>query len=187
MKCKCLWTVLLCFFCCSCNFFQAKNIKDCTFSLNSISNVSVNNISFEGKRTLADFSQSELLSIYSGLKSDVPISFLAQLKIDNPNNQKAELSALEWILLIRDIEVATGVLDQKVKIDANETKVIPINVETNTSVLRKLSPQEIKTIVMNLSTSRGLPKNSTLKVKPAIKIGKKMLKTPNYFTIDVSN
>ncbi|MBO7125187.1 MAG: LEA type 2 family protein [Bacteroidales bacterium] len=185
MRLKTLCVVLLSVLVTSCNIRHAKNIKDCEFSLNSVSNVSVNNVALDSKNILKNLPLlTQIMS--AGMTSEIPISFLAELKIDNPNDEKAELSALEWILLIRDIEVATGVVDQKVKIDAKQTTFVTIPVETNTGALAKLSPQEIKTIVTNLSNSRGLPRNSVLKVKPAMKIGKKMLKTPNYFTIDVS-
>ncbi len=185
MKVKTLCVVLLSILVTSCNIRHAKNIKDCEFSLNSVSNVSVNNVALDSKNILKSLTLlTQIMSV--GKTSEIPISFLAELKIDNPNNEKAELSALEWILLIRDIEVATGVVDQKVKIGANQTTLVTIPVETNTNVLKKLSPQEINTLVTNLSNSRGLPRNSVLKVNPDIKIGKKMLKTPNYFNIDVS-
>lgn len=171
----------------SCNFNQAKNIKDCTFSLNSISEIWVNNISFDGKQSLMDFSPAEVASISKGLMTDMPIIFTANVKIDNPNKQKAELSALEWVLLIKDVEVANGIVDEKVKIGANQSVTIPLDVQTNTSILKKFSMNEIKSIIFNISSSKGFPQNTTLKVKPAIKIGSKLIKAPNYFSIDVSN
>ena len=44
MKVKTLCVVLLSILVTSCNIRHAKNIKDCELSLNSFSNVSVNNV-----------------------------------------------------------------------------------------------------------------------------------------------
>lgn len=169
----------------SCSFKQVKNIQDCQFSFQSISELKANNVSLDGKQSLKDLKPTEVALISKGLMSEMPITFTAHVKIDNPNKQDAELSALEWILLIRDIEVATGVVDEKVKIGAHQSVVLPLDVETNTKILKQFSLSEIKQIIFNISNSNGLPQNSTLKVKPAIVVGKTMIKSPTYFTIDL--
>ena len=46
---------------------------------------------------------------------------------------------------------------------------------------------EVKNIIFAISSSKGLPPNSTLKVKPAIVVGKKMIKAPTYITIDLDS
>ncbi len=169
----------------SCSLKQAKNIQDCKFSFQSISELKANDVSLDGRQSLKDLSPVEVAMISKGLMTDMPITFTAHVKIDNPNNQSAELSALEWILLIRDVEVATGVVDEKVKIDAYKNIVLPLEVETNTNVLKQFSLSEIKQIIFNIANSKGLPQNSTLKVKPAFVVGKTMIKAPAYFTIDL--
>lgn len=169
----------------SCSLKQARNIQDCKFSFQSISELKANDVSLDGRQSLKELSPVEVAMISKGLMSEMPITFTAHVKIDNPNNQSAELSALEWILLIRDVEVATGVVDEKVKIDAHKNIVLPLEVETNTSVLKKFSLSEIKQIIFNIANSKGLPQNSTLKVKPAFVVGKTMIKAPAYFTIDL--
>lgn len=171
----------------SCNYSSVKNIKDCSFALHSISGLMFDNVSMDGKRTLKDLSPADFTTISRGLMTETPISFTAHVSISNPNNQKAELSALEWILLIKDIEVANGVVNKKIKIGPNQQITVPINVETNTGILKKFSLTEIKNIIFSISNSKGLPQNSTLKIKPALKIGNKLLKAPTYFNIDVSN
>ena len=181
---KILLGFAVCIFCISCNFNNAKNIKDCKFTFKSISELMVDNVSMDGKRSLKDLSPADFTTISRGLMNEMPISFTAHVNIDNPNNQKAELSALEWILLIKDVEVANGVLDEKVKIAPNESVTIPIEVETNTRILKNFSLTEVKNIIFAISSSKGLPPNSTLKVKPAIVVGKKMIKAPTYITID---
>lgn len=162
------------------------NIKDCQFSFQSVSKLMVNDISFDGKTSLKDFTPADVAVISKGLMSEMPITFTANVKIDNPNNQKAELSALEWILLVKDVEVANGVLDKKVKIAARESVVVPLDVETNTRILKKFSLTEIKNMIFAISKSNSLPANSVLKVKPAIVVAGKMIKTPTYFTIDLN-
>lgn len=182
-----LFGFAVCIFCASCNFNNAKNIKDCNFTFKSISELMVDNVSMDGKRSLKDLSPADFTTISRGLMNEMPISFIAHVNIDNPNNQKAELSALEWILLIKDVEVANGVLDEKVKIAPNESVTIPIEVETNTRILKKFSLTEVKNIIFAISSSKSLPPNSTLKVKPAIVVGKKMIKAPTYITIDLDS
>ncbi len=171
----------------ACSLEQAKNIKDCTFAFNSVSDLMVNDISFDGKRSLRDFSTQEVALISQGLMSDMPISFVANILINNPNKQDAELNMLEWTLLIKNVEVANGILDEKVEIGAQNSVSLPIEVQTNSSVLKQFSLTEIKNMIFEISNTNKLPENSSLNVKPVIKIGKKMITVPYAFNIDLSN
>lgn len=171
----------------ACSFNRAKNIQDCTFAFESVSDLVINDISFHGKRSLRDFTPPEVAMISKGLMSEMPLSFDANIQINNPNKQKAELNTLEWTLLIQNIEVANGVLEEKIEIDANQSISVPIEVQTNTKVLKQFSLTEIKNMIFEISRTNRLPENSTLKVKPAIKIGKNLITVPYAFNIDLSN
>lgn len=183
---KIFYILASCLMLSACSFNQAKNIKNCTFAFESISDLMVNDISFDGKRSLRDFSSQEVALISQGLMNDMPISFVSNIQINNPNKQKAELNTLEWTLLIQNVEIANGVLDEKIEIEANQSVSVPIEVETNTNILKQFSLTEIKNIIFEISRTNRLPKNSTLTVKPAIKIGKKMITVPYAFNIDFS-
>ncbi len=169
----------------SCNLNNARNIKDCKFTFNSISNVTINDISLDGKSSFLDFSPNEVVKLSQSLTTGTPITFTTLVNIDNPNDKNVEISALEWILLIKDVEVANGILDQKVKIKAKQNMSIPLNVKTNTAIFSNFSFNEVKSIIFKMSKTNHLPQNSVLKIKPAIKIGSKMIYAPNYFTIDL--
>ena len=181
----CLLASCVVFFSCSLN--QARNIQDCTFAFESISDLMINDIAFDGKRSLRDFTPPEVAIISKGLMSEMPITFDANIQINNPNKQKAELNTLEWTLFIKNIEVANGVLNEEIEIEANESKSFPIEVQTNTNVLKQFSLTEIKNMIFEISNTNKLPENSSLNVKPVIKIGKKMITVPYAFNIDLSN
>lgn len=182
---KSIYIICICLCCNACNINHAKNIQDCKFSFQSISNLRVNNLAFDGKRSLRDFSPADVAIISKGLMNDMPISLTAHVKIDNPNKATAELSALEWILLIKNVEVAKGVVNERTKIKSGESITVNIPVKTNTKVLKQFSLTEIKDIIFNITNENGMPENAQLKVKPAFTIGKALIKAPAFFTVDL--
>ena len=93
--------------------------------------VNVNKLSAEMQKELV-FTKEELAELERAKK--MPITFDANIQINNPNKQKAELNTLEWTLFIKNIEVANGVLNEEIEIEANESKSFPIEVQTNTII-----------------------------------------------------
>lgn len=186
-----LFPIIIALLCCasiSCKSVQqAKNLKDCTYSIASISSISAGNIELEGKRSFKDFNKMEMATLSKMLMAKhLPISFTAHVVVGNPNNQTASLHSLDWILLVRNQEVARGFLPHPISVQANERITVELPVNTDLSrLLSTFSMQELSSMIFNFSSKRAFKDDVKIKIKPAIQVGKKHIKTPNYFTVDI--
>lgn len=166
---------------------QANNFKDCTYSFASIEDLKVGNIDIQGKKSFRDLNMSETTGISQLLMAKkLPISLTANISITNPNSKTASIDVLEWILLIKDKEIAKGIINNKIEVKPNQTINIPIPISTDIgTVLKAFSLSEITHIMFNISDISGIPVEAKLKVKPAIRVGKKEIKSPSFFIINV--
>ena len=180
--------VLLCLASISCKSVkQTKNLKDCTYNVVSVSSISAGNVNIEGKNSFKDFNTNDMASLSKLLMAkQLPISFTANVMVSNPNNQTASLQSLDWILLIKNQEVARGFIPQTIHIKPHENAIVELAVNTDLSkLLSTFSMQELSAMIFNFSSKRAFKDDVKLKIKPAVQVGKMYIKTPNYFTIDI--
>ena len=166
---------------------HTKNLKDCSYNIVGISQLSAGSVEIDGKTSFKDFNANDVAGLSKLLMTkQLPISFTAQIAINNPNNQTAALQSLDWILLIKNQEVARGFLPNTIQINPYEKTIVEIPVNTDLSkLLSTFSMQELSAMLFNFSSKQAFKDDVKLKIKPAIQIGKKYIKTPNYFTIDI--
>jgi len=166
---------------------QAQALRDCNYSFASISDLTVGNVVIQGKQSFRDLSLQETTGISQLLMArKLPISLTAHIAIQNPNNKTAAIDALEWILEVRNKEVAKGSIQQRIEVKSGQTIQIPIPVSTDVgSILKAFSMKEITEVMFNLSDASGIPVEAKLKIKPSIRVGKKQIQAPSYFVIDV--
>lgn len=180
--------ILLCFTSISCKSLRhAKNLKDCSYSVVSISSISAGNIEIEGKNSFKDFNKNDMAGLSKLLMAkQLPISFTANVMVSNPNNQIAALHSLDWILFVKDQEVARGFIPHTITIQPHERITVELPVNTDLSkLLSTFSMQELSAMIFNFSSKKAFKDDVKLKIKPAIQVGKKHIKAPNYFSIDI--
>jgi len=94
------------------------------------------------------------------------------------------MTALDWILLIDDIQMTNGILNQKVNIPANSTKTVPLNLNFDLAkVLSGKSKDAILNFATNLAGTGNKPTRITLKAKPTINIGNVPVQYAGYLSI----
>ena len=108
-----------------------------------------------------------------------------QIEARNPNTADAGLTKIDWILLIDDIEMTRGILDQPVTIPANNgTALIPLQI--NVDLQKALSGKSADAIInfgMNLAGAGEKPTRFTLKMKPSISVNGFPVSYPGYLDI----
>ncbi|MFW5851615.1 MAG: hypothetical protein ACOCWB_05280 [Bacteroidota bacterium] len=166
---------------------ETQTLKNCSYSFLSISNVRVNNVSIDNKQSLRDLQTTETLKISQAIMArKIPVDLTAHISVHNPNLRTATLHKINWKLLLKDKEVADGVVIESYSIKPNETIEIPIAISSDIgSVLKIFSVKELMNMLFNLS-SASIPEEAQLKIKPSIAIGRKTIQSPAYFTVNIS-
>src|SRR5690606_22640475 len=96
------------------------------------------------------------------------------------------INHFDYIVLINKQEIFNGSVNQNVNIGANQTTIVPV--QLNTNVYHFLTENKIMTDIgdfisgaTNGNEKKGLV---TLKIRPSIKVGNQFKKFPTYITID---
>lgn len=166
---------------------QAKNLTDCNYAFVSITNFKVGETAMGGKQSFRDFNAQETSQISQLLMArKMPITLTANISIHNPNNKTAALDALDWIFEVKDKEVAKGAIKERIEVQAGQSVMVPISVNTDIgNVLKAFTIKEITELMFSITDKKGIPIEGKLKIKPSVKIGKKYIKAPNYFSVKV--
>ena len=120
-------------------------------------------------------------------RRNIPLSAKVNLTINNPTSRTAAINQFEYIVLIKGQELANGFINQRVSIEPGGTTTVPVRVNSN--IYSFLSNG--KTMEEVIDFLRGGESGATekkgmvsIRIKPTIEIGNKLVKYPGYITID---
>lgn len=122
------------------------------------------------------------------LKKEVPFEGRLNLQIKNPSSQLAAINQFEYKVLIKDHELASGLIDRTVRVQPNGgLTTVPIHINSNIYTL--FADSKTQKDVADFFNGLGDDNNDTksiltIKIKPTIGIGNKQIKYPGYITID---
>ncbi|WP_026897361.1 NDR1/HIN1-like protein [Daejeonella oryzae] len=190
---KFLYFLFISFLFASCNLNnQAKQVnalEKCTYEITSADSVYVagKNVSKLIQNNSIDINNMPELAI-AYMRQNIPFKAKLNLQIKNPTQNKASINQFEYIVLLKDQELARGTVDQKVSVEPGETTRVPVNVKGN--IYQILSNgKTMKDIVEFLKGTKavGGPEKKgivTLKIKPTIEVGNKLVAYPGFITIN---
>ena len=167
---------------------QIKALENCKYEITSADSLIVagTDVSKLINSRNIDISRVPGLAI-AFLRKDIPFAGRLNLQIKNPSSDLAAINQFEYKVLIKDQEIATGFVDQRVSIAPGGTTTVPMRVNAN--IYQFLSNgKTMKEIVdfIQGGNSAGTEKKGvvTLKIKPTIDFAGKLIKYPGYITID---
>jgi hypothetical protein len=166
---------------------QMANLTKCEFRLNSVDQLRLAGVNIQQVRQLSDLNFMDAAKITAAAASggNLPLNFTLNVEVKNPNSAAAGLNKLDWILLIDDIEMTTGVNNQRVQVAANGgTAIIPLNIGIDLrQALQGKSADAIANFGLNLAGAGNRPTRITLKAKPTIMVGSQTISYPGYLTV----
>ena len=121
------------------------------------------------------------------LRKDIPFRARVSLQVKNPTDNLAGINQFEYIILIKDQQLANGVVNQNISVAPGDSVTIPVQVNANVySLLSKgKAMEEIFAFIQGGNTDATEKKGViTLKIKPTIALGNKRIKYPGYITVD---
>lgn len=189
-KIKMILVGLAAFFTCvSCDVAHqaqsAYNMVNCKYSYNSINNLTVNGMNLSQGLNLVNTAQ--VLALFSGSKSSIPLQFTLNLDVNNPNATAAALSGMQYILSIDDVEFTTGSLSQSLNIGAGETKVLPISIGFDlVSLMAGNSKDAVVNIAKNFLGVGSQKSTVSLQLRPTFVVNNFPVTSPVYIPISFS-
>jgi len=165
---------------------QAVMLSKCEFRLSTLTNAKLAGVNVQQIKSYKDLSVPDAAKIASAYaKGSLPVSFTLNVESKNPNAYAAGLSKLDWILMIDDLEVLTGVTEQKITIPANGgTATLPMNLNFDLmKVIETKNVESLANLALNLAGAGNTPTRVTLKAKPTIYVGTRPVTYPGYITV----
>ena len=120
-------------------------------------------------------------------RKNIPLSAKVNLTINNPTSHTAAINQFEYIVLIKGQELANGFINQRVSIEPGGTTTVPVRVNSNIySFLSNGKTMEEVIDFLRGGESGAAEKKGmvTIRIKPTIEMGNKLVKYPGYITID---
>lgn len=165
---------------------QVANLTKCDFRLESVQRLTLAGVNIQNVTSISDIGMFDAAKLASAVASaQLPLNCTLNIEARNPNTADAGMTKIDWILLIDDIEMTRGILDQVIKIPANNgTAIIPMQV--NVDLQKALSGKSADAIInfgMNLAGSGNKPTRFTLKMKPTISVNGFPITYPGYLDV----
>jgi hypothetical protein len=164
---------------------EIASFTKCQFRIESARNMKLAGINIQDKTSLSDLSIMEMAKIGSVIASGtLPLTFDLNMQVKNPNPGTAAMNRLDWILIIDDIEMTRGLLNQRIEIPANMVSEFPVSM--NLDLMKSLSGKSGDALInfaLNLTGSGSRPSRIKLKAKPTVMIGTTPIDYPGYITI----
>ena len=115
----------------------------------------------------------------------MPSRLKAYIKVENNTDEIAAISGMEWKLLMKDVEYANGLIDNRVEVKPHSSKTFPVKADVDLlKVLQSESLPQILKVVFNINDVEEVKKlGIELKIKPYYKSGTKLKKYPGYISL----
>jgi hypothetical protein len=157
----------------------------CEFRIESARNMRLAGVNIQDKHSLSDLNIMEMTKIAGVLAGGtLPLTFDLNVQVKNPNPGLAAMNKLDWILIIDDIEMTRGILNQRIEIPANTVTSFPVAMSLDLmKSLNGKSGDALINFALNLAGTGSRPTRIKLKAKPTIMIGTTPIEYPGYITI----
>jgi hypothetical protein len=120
------------------------------------------------------------------LRKDVPFEARLNIGISNPSSDLAAINQFDYVVLVKNQEIAQGSVNQQIRVAPGETIGVPVRIHSN--IYSLLSNGRIMEQIADFieGGALGTEKKTTItvKIKPTIEVGNKLVKYPGYITID---
>jgi LEA14-like dessication related protein len=171
----------------SCTYLkELTTLKDCEFRMGTLENPVLAGVDISGIFNLKDFSIEQTGKITKSiLLGTLPLSFILNVEVKNPNQKNASLNRLEYLAFIDTVQIASGAMEEHVVIPSGGgIATIPVKVETDILDLVKKEPvNTLLNYALNLADDGNRPVRVNIKIKPWIQIGSVDREYPGYITV----
>lgn len=167
---------------------QIEALEKCTYEISSADSIYLAGRDVSQLVRNRNFSLNNVPELALAIfRKNIPLKARVNLKISNPSSSEAAINQFEYIVLIKNQEIANGFVNQKVSVEPGGTTIVPVRVNSNIYAFLSngKTMEEILDFVRGGESGAAERKGVvTIKIKPTIDVGGKLVKYPGYITID---
>lgn len=164
---------------------QIKALEQCKFEVKRVDSVFLAGADVMSMVKSGNINVNSMGGVAMGmLRKEVPLKGVLHLKITNPTTNLAGINQFQYQLLMKDRQLATGLVNQQVKIKPGESIEVPVLIDAN--IYGLLSNGSVIQEVMDFVSGSNPKQESllTIKLKPTVAIGNKTINYPGWITFD---
>ena len=163
-------------------------LGNCTYNIKSADNIYLagKDMTELFKNRTFDLSSAPGLAL-AMLRKNIPLKANVNLSIYNPTSKSTVINQFDYIILVKGQEIATGMVDKRINLEAGATSIVPVQINSN--IYSFLSNGEtMKELLDFMSGAKNGPKEKksmvTIKIRPSFMLGKELIKYPSYIIIN---
>ena len=161
----------------------AKGFADCQFRLKSVKEVSLHGVP---AAELASFGQLALKLGSAINEEEFWLRFRLGIEVRNPNPISASLNKVEWILLLDDVEMVRGIVDEKIQLPPGPISIaeLPIHIEVDLKkTFSRQSMMALFNLAVNFSGMGDRPTRLMARIRPTVEIAGLSYEFGNYIDV----
>lgn len=147
-------------------------------SLNSIQLAGIN-LGNASSISVSNLASIATLLASGSTRQTIPFNMTLNMDVTNPNSSAAFLDALDYAILINDMEFAEGKMDVPIRINPGESSLVSIPVSVDLKNLINRYTQQ--RVTNEMSAFLGITPNETsvtVKLWPKLTVGNTLIKVP---------
>lgn len=159
----------------------AYQLSQSEYRYNSLSNIQIAGINLGNASSISLSNLASVATILAGgsTRQSIPFSLTLNMDVSNPNTTAAFLDALDYSILINDMELVEGKMDIPIRIDPGQTSLVSIPISLDLKSLINRYSQE--RVTNEMSAFLGITPNETsvtVKLWPKLTVGNTLIKVP---------
>ena len=160
-------------------------LEQCKYDIKSADSVYIAGKDITRQIKTGTFNLGSIPELAIGLiRKDIPLRARLNLGINNTGSKDIEINQFDYIVLFKGQELVKGTTDRRIDIKPDETTIVPIIIRAN--IYSILSDKNTRQEIFSYLRGANSTKNSliSIKIRPSIRVGNKLIKYPGYITID---
>lgn len=167
---------------------QLKALEKCTYDITMVDSIYIAGADVSRMIANKNIDKNRLPGIALGmLRKNIPLEARVNFKINNPTADLAAVNQFEYIIQIKGQDIANGFVNQKITVEPGGSTTVPVRLNSN--IYSFLSNGKTMNDIFDFisgGSDKATEKKGiiTLKIKPSMMVGKRLVKYPGYITID---
>ncbi|MDD4777682.1 MAG: LEA type 2 family protein [Fermentimonas sp.] len=159
----------------------AYQLSQSEYRYNSLNNIQLAGINLGNASAISLSNLASISTVLAGSSTmqNIPFSMTLNMDVTNPNSSAAFLDALDYSIMINELEFAEGKMDIPIRIQPGETTVVPIPISIDLKSLMNRYSQD--RVANEMSGFLGITHNETtvtVKLWPKLTVGNTLIKVP---------